>query len=375
VTRFVTDAPTPALLVDRAAVERNTRRMSERMSALGVRLRPHVKTHKCVEAARIQIRGCFGGITVSTLAEARGFAAAGFGDITYAVPVAPQRLAEVMAIGAGIERLAVVVDHVVTVRAIEEAAAAHGVTRAGLAQARLRPPPGRGRSRWALEWPWRRALARSPQVDFRGVLTHAGQSYRARSRDEALAAAREERAVTLAFVERLAEAGIAVPEVSVGSTPTMTAAEDLEGITEIRPGNYLLFDAFQAAIGSCSLEDCAVTVLASVLGRYRDHLVIDAGALALSKDEGPRHVDPDAGFGCVLSADRSVVYPDLRVSSLSQEHGIVISRTGELPGELDVGDKLRVVANHSCLTAALHARFLVEEAGAVVEVWTPVRGW
>lgn len=365
---------TPCALVDLDRLEGNAAAMAERARRLGVRLRPHVKTHKCVEAARIQTRGCFGGITVSTLAEARGFAAAGFGDITYAVPVAPQRLAEVVAIGSGIERLAVVVDHVVTVRAIEETAAAHGTAipvwlklDCGLHRAGVDPDDERSVALAA-------RLARSPQVDFRGVLTHAGQSYRARSRDEALAAAREERAVTLAFVERLAEAGIAVPEVSVGSTPTATAAEDLEGITEIRPGNYLLFDAFQAAIGSCTLADVALSVLATVIGVLPDQgrAVIDAGALALSKDPGPTHVDPDCGFGRLVAAEDQHPLPGLRLSSISQEHGVL-----EGPGTaaLRPGDRVRVLPNHSCLAAACFERLHVVRGAEVVDEWWPLRGW
>lgn len=374
-TRFVTDAPTPALLVDRAAVERNTRRMSERMSELGVRLRPHVKTHKCVEAARLQIRGHFGGITVSTLAEARFFLGHGFSDITYAVPIAHGRIDEALDLARDAEALHLLVDHTATVDALSERAHRRGVSasvylKVDCGYHRAGVDPDRAES---VELA--RRIADAPRLSLSGVLTHAGHAYHAQNREELRGFARIERDTVVRFAERLHHAGVPAPEVSVGSTPTMSVADDLEGVTETRPGNYVFFDAYQASIGSCSIEDCAVTVLASVLGRYRDHLVIDAGALALSKDEGPRHVDPEAGFGRVSSADRSVAYPDLRVSSLSQEHGLVISRTGELPADLDVGHKLRVVPNHSCLTAALHARYLVEEAGEIVDTWTPVRGW
>ena len=123
----INDLSTPAAVVDLDRLERNATRMADHAHDLGVRLRPHVKTHKCVEAARIQIRDHFGGITVSTLAEARGFAAAGFRDITYAVPVAPQKLAEVVEINSRIDRLSVLVDHMVTISAIEETARSHAV--------------------------------------------------------------------------------------------------------------------------------------------------------------------------------------------------------------------------------------------------------
>ncbi|MEX1312446.1 MAG: alanine racemase, partial [Candidatus Sulfomarinibacteraceae bacterium] len=173
------DLSTPAALVDLDRFERNCRHMAERAHRLGVRLRPHVKTHKCVEAARIQVRGHFGGITVSTLAEARGFAGAGFRDITYAVPIAPQKVATALEIGASIDRLAVIVDHGEAITAVEEAARSHGSVvpvwlkiDCGLHRAGVDPE-----SRYAVALAGR--LAGSKRIDFSGVLTHAGQSYRA----------------------------------------------------------------------------------------------------------------------------------------------------------------------------------------------------
>ncbi len=247
----VIELQTPCALVDLDRFEANAAGMADRAHSLGVRLRPHVKTHKCVEAARIQVKDHFGGITVSTLAEARGFAAAGFDDITYAVPVAPQRLPEVVELNAQITRLAVLVDHLATIHAIEEIAAATSVVLpvwlkidCGLHRAGVDPE-----SEHSLALAAR--LSTSADIDFRGLLTHAGQSYGSTNREEALETARDEVSVTLAFVERLAEAEIEVPAISIGSTPTMTAASNLDGIDEIRPGNYAFFDVFQTAIGSC----------------------------------------------------------------------------------------------------------------------------
>lgn len=369
------DVPTPAVLVDRAIVERNTRRMSERMSELSVRLRPHVKTHKCVEAARLQTRGHFGGITVSTLAEARFFLEHGMGDITYAVPIALAKIDAALDLARAAERLHLVVDHCDTVRALSERARRRGLRarvflKVDCGYHRAGVDPDRAES-VALAV----ATADDRHLELSGILTHAGHSYQCENAEGIRAVAREERDTMVRFARRLADAGVAVPDVSVGSTPTMALATDLEGITEARPGNYVFFDAFQAAIGAATIDDCALTVSTAVLGRYPSHLVIDAGALALSKDEGARHVHGDAGFGQVWSVDRTRPYPDLRVSSLSQEHGIVISRTGDLPPELEVGAKLRIVVNHSCLTAALHPRYHVEEDGWIVDTWVPVRGW
>jgi D-serine deaminase-like pyridoxal phosphate-dependent protein len=369
------DAPTPSVIIDRAIVERNTRRMSERMSALSVRLRPHVKTHKCVEVAKLQVRGHFGGITVSTLVEARFFLDHGMADITYAVPLALAKIDEALDLARAAERLHLLVDHCDTVRALSEAARRRGVParvflKVDCGYHRAGVDPDRAESVALAQ-----AIAEDRHLELSGILTHAGHSYQCKNAEGIRAVAREEREAVVGFARRLRAAGVGVAEVSAGSTPTMCLATNLEGVTEARPGNYVFFDAFQAAIGSATIADCALTVSTAVLGRYRSHLVIDAGALALSKDEGARHVDQDAGFGQIWSGDRVTPHPELRLSSLSQEHGIVVSRTGELSPELEVGTKLRIVPNHSCLTAALHPHYYVEEDGWIVDTWTPVRGW
>lgn len=367
---------TPAALVELDVLERNCARMAERVTRLGARLRPHVKTHKTVEAARLSVRGHFGGVTVSTLAEARALLAAGVRDLVWAVPVALDKLDEVCELSARAERFAVLVDHPRSAAALDECSRARrraldvflkvdcGYHRAGV------DPLAHESVELA------RFLAAAPSLRLRGVLTHAGHAYDARDSAELRAIARQEREVIVAFAERLRAAGVAVAEVSLGSTPTLSVAEDLSGVTEVRPGNYVFHDAFQAALGSCTLADAAFSVLASVIGCYpaRRELVLDCGALALSKDSGPRHVDPRCGFGVLVDLDGSV-RSELELVALSQEHGKV-RVAGDADGSrLTPGAKLRVIANHSCLAAAAHERFFVVRGSEVVDEWRPVRGW
>jgi len=369
--------PTPCALVDLDRLERNAVDMAARCARLGVRLRPHVKTHKCVEAARVQLGGRPGGLTVSTLAEARALAAAGFDDLTWAVPVAPARLPECLHLARRGVRLGVLVDHPVTAAAVEAAAAAASFRlrvwlKVDCGGGRAGVDPGRDGALGLA-----RTLAGSPHLELAGILTHAGHAYRCRDRAGAAAVAAEERDVMVAFAGRLRAAGVPVAEVSVGSTPTVTAAEDLAGVTEVRPGNYAFFDAFQVAVGSCRLDDVAFTVLVTVIGHYPDRgeLVVDGGTLALSRDPGPVHVDPGCGFGVVLTADGCRRLPGLRVVSLSQEHGLV---RAEHPADLEacpIGTVLRVVPNHSCLAAALFDRYHVLRGAEVVDEWRPARGW
>lgn len=367
----IDELKTPCAVVDLERLERNAARMGERMTRLGVKLRPHVKTHKCAEIARLSVRGHFGGVTVSTLAEARGLIEAGFEDLTWAVPLALDRIEDALALGRRASSFALLVDHPDAARAL--AAKARGAERR--VPVYLKLDCGYHRAGVDPEDPasvgFARELAALPEVDFRGVLTHAGHAYHATRRDELFGFARAERDVAVRFAERLRAAGVQVDEVSVGSTPTMSVVEDLSGVTEARPGNYLFFDAFQAAIGSCTVDDAAFSVLAAVIGHApaRNELLVNAGALALSKDPGATHVDAGCGFGSVASPDRTTAYPGLRVVGLSQEHGKLNAAAPFDFGSLPIGSRLAIVPNHSCLSAALFDRYHVVRGGAVVGEW------
>jgi D-serine deaminase-like pyridoxal phosphate-dependent protein len=155
----------------------------------------------------------------------------------------------------------------------------------------------------------------------------------------------------------------------------MTHVDHLRGVDEARPGNYAFFDAFQATLGSCDFGDCALTVLASVVhrDRARRKVVLDAGAIALSKDRGPADIDPSCGFGRVLDLEGADT--GARVASLSQEHGEVSVEDPSLLERMRVGSRVRVLANHSCLAAAQHTHYNVIEGERVVDRWEIHRGW
>ncbi len=367
---------TPALLLDLARVRRNAERMSERARRMFVRLRPHIKTHKCIEVARMQTAGHDGAITVSTLAEARAFARHGFSDITYAVPIERGKFADAIEISQlGGIKLNLLTDDADTVRDLDKAAGQGGVKldvflKIDCGTHRVGVEPGRPE---AVEIPW--LISDSANLRFAGILTHAGHSYDVRSREAILEVARHERDVMVEHAERLRGEGIEVPTVSVGSTPTMSTVDHLDGVDEIRPGNYIFFDAFQATLGSCGFEDTALTVLASVIHRdpVRRRLVVDAGAIALSKDRGPVGLDPGCGYGRVLDIDGNET--GMRVTGLSQEHGEIDASADAMFDWFKVGDRVRILANHSCLTAAQHSHYNVVENGEIVDRWEIHRGW
>jgi D-serine deaminase-like pyridoxal phosphate-dependent protein len=366
---------TPSLVLDVQRVRANAQRMRDRAVGSAVRLRPHVKTHKCVEVARIATEGQNGAITVSTLGEAKAFAKHGFTDILYAVPIEPGKFTDVTNLIREGVQLTLITDSAELVAPLNEAGKLAGQTVSvsikidcGYHRCGVEPD-----SEEAMRIP--RMISDSSSVKFDGILTHAGHSYHASSNAELLDIARHERDAMVDLASRLADEGIDVSTVSIGSTPTMTAIDHLHGIDEIRPGNYIFFDAFQATRGSCNFQDCALTVLSAVVhrDRTRKKVIIDAGAIALSKDRGPIEFDEGCGYGRVLDLEGN----DLGavVTSLSQEHGVIENLAEQWLDKLKVGTRVRILANHSCLAAAQHSYYNVIENGEIVDKWQIRRGW
>jgi D-serine deaminase-like pyridoxal phosphate-dependent protein len=354
---------TPAFLVDKAIVQRNCDRMRQKAAASHVIFRPHVKTHKVVEIGRLQHGGEAGPITASTLAEVEHFAAAGFSDITYAVPIAPEKVERATGIARSIKRLNLLIDSFDALDAIEAPGFVFDVflkVDCGYHRAGVDPDD-------AASVVLAKRMLDSKNVRFGGVLTHAGHSYNAKNIDEIRAVAKDETAALTRFRQRVGGSFVR----SIGSTPTLSVVDRFEDCEEVRPGNYVFYDAFQSTIGSCRFEDVAVSVLTTVVGSYpeRNAIVVDAGALAMSKDTGPDHVNPQFGYGIVCDTSLKPI-PTMKLIALSQEHGKIATLE-----PVPVGTKLRIVPNHSCLTAAMYSTYHVIDGGRVVVEWGPVRGW
>ena len=372
------DLDTPCLLLDERRMTRNIDRLERHAAALGVPLRPHLKTGKSVDVAHRLLAGGDGPATVSTLAEAEAFAAAGVRDILYAVGIAPRKLERVVALRAGGCDLSVLLDTRAQAEAVVAASARAGHPVPALIE--IDCDGHRGGLRH--DDPEILAIGRllHEGAELRGVMTHAGESYTVSGEEAHAAFAELERSATVAAAETLRAAGLPCPVVSVGSTPTAHAARDLAGVTELRSGVHVFFDLVMAGIGVCEPEDIALSVLATVIGHQeaRGWILVDAGWMALSRDRGTAAQAVDQGYGLVCDAEGTIL-TDLIVTSANQEHGIIARRPGStapLPA-LPVGTHLRILPNHACATAAQHGAYHVvpETPGAPLLEWPRFGGW
>jgi D-serine deaminase-like pyridoxal phosphate-dependent protein len=368
-TEHISDLMTPAAIIDYDKLKANIDMMAKKARENHLNLRPHIKTHKCIEIGKMQIGRGARGITVSTLEEAEMFAKAGFDDITYAVPISRNKFEKALELSSNIS-LKILIDNPAIVKELDKASKeAHMeidvMVKVDCGYHRCGVDPS---SSDAVDLVKR--IDDAPNLSFKGILTHAGHSYLAKNVDEIKRIAKQEQQVMVQFSKTLEREGVTPETVSIGSTPTVTLADSFsEEITEIRPGNYVFYDYTQVALGVCNPSDCALTVLASIIGVYPDRVVIDAGATALSKDMGPTHKNPNCGFGqVIMDYDNSILANGLIIDSLSQEHA-KISMTRESKIHLNTSDMLRIIPNHSCLAANLFDKYTVVKSGHIIDNW------
>jgi D-serine deaminase-like pyridoxal phosphate-dependent protein len=370
---------TPCLLLEESRMIANIKRLAMRAEMLDVILRPHLKTSKCKEIATRTLTGEVGPATVSTLAEAEVFAAAGVKDIVYAVGISPEKLDRVLALRAKGCDLSVLLDSAEQARAVAEASRVAGTPIPALIEIDSDAHRGGLRADNPLLIEIGRILHQNG-AELRGVLTHAGESYGARGIEAHAAFAELERNATVAAAQALRQAGLPCHVVSVGSTPTAHAVQDLTGVTELRAGVYVFFDLVMAGIGVCTIDDIALSVLTTVIGHQatRGQILIDAGWMALSRDRGTAVQTVDQGYGLVCD-EAGEPMPDLIVSAVNQEHGIITRRPGceVIIPDFPLGTRLRILPNHACATAAQHGIYHVIPADndAEMSAWPRFSGW
>lgn len=374
----IPDLETPAALVDVPRMQRNIARMQRRMGELGVRFRPHVKTSKSLPVVQAQVAAGAQGITVSTLKEADQFFAAGITDILYAVCIVPAKLPHVLELRRKGCDLKIITDSVAAAQAIVAFGREHGERfevwieidvdghRSGV------PPESE------VLLPIARTLHEGG-MKLGGVMAHAGSSYDYDDAESLARVAEQERAGTARAAQRIRDAGLPCPVVSVGSTPTALSAKHLDGVTEVRAGVYVFFDLVMRNVGVCAFDDIALSVLTTVIGHQEDKgwAIVDAGWMAMSRDRGTQKQKHDFGYGqvCTESGEPVAGYV---VSGANQEHGIV-SRADDadagIATRFPVGTRLRILPNHACATAAQHPEYHAIDTDGRMQTWPRFYGW
>jgi len=357
----IEELPTPCVLVDLDVVERNIQRMQRRAREAGVKLRPHAKTHKSPEIGRLQQDAGASGLTLAKTSEAEVFASAGFDDVFLAYPiVGSEKARRLLALSDRI-RVGVGVDSVEGALGLSDEFRAAGRRLPVL----LKIDTGAHRVGVNPEDAVRlcRRIAELPGLELRGIFTHAGHAYGGETPDAVARIARDEGRIMAETAETVRAAGLPVDEVSVGSTPTAHVAMGVAGVTECRPGTYVYGDLSLVTLGACGLEDCAMTVRATVVSvPASGRAVVDAGSKTLSSD--PLRPKPN-GHGVILGR-RS------RIERLSEEHGVIRVAPGEA---YSVGEAVRIVPNHACVVANLHDRLIATRGGLVAgEIRVAARG-
>ncbi|MBF9129638.1 alanine racemase [Plantactinospora sp. S1510] len=351
------ELPTPTLLVDLDRLERNIASMAGAFAAAGVGLRPHIKTSKCWEVARRQLDAGAIGFTCSTAVEVAWLQSRGVTDLLWAhVPIGPRKVAFVVdSIARHGGGLTVSLDSVEAARPLSVAAEAAGVTvpfvlEVDTGHGRLGVEPSAAIATAA-------GIAALPGLRLRGVLTHEGHISALAERSDLERAGAAAGTLLVSIAEDLRAAEFAVEVVSVGSTPGATSAPFVPGVTEGRPGTYVYFDGNQIRLGSCTLDQCAQTVLARVASvRRAGRPIIDAGVKAMSSDT----IAVAGGVGLVL--DR----PGVTFPEANEEHGFLHEGDAD---PLAVGDLVRLVPNHACGTTNMWSHLYAVRGDMAVERW------
>jgi len=373
------DLNTPALILDKSVMDRNIDHLAKQVARHDCTLRPHLKTCKSIDVARRISPDLSMPVTVSTLHEAEYFIENGITDILYAVSIVPGKLRQVKSLQEKGAAITLLLDTVEAVKLTSESAVQLGTEFPCLVEidcdgkrAGLKPeaPEVVGVAQ---------ALTELPGVQMKGVMTHCGGSYYCHGEEEMVSIAEQERSAITTAANRIRAASLECPVVSMGSTPTVTYAQSLEGVTEVRAGVYVFQDMVMQALGVCETTDIALSVLATVISHNpaENRILIDAGSLALSADPGKKNPDGYQHFGMVCNAEDCLPFNNLWVTSSNQEHGLIsLDNTAYTPSDFPIGSLLRILPNHACITAAAYAEYQVVDGSAeITDRWQRCNRW
>lgn len=352
----VAELDTPALVVDLDIMERNLRRAADYCAANNLRLRPHTKTHKSPLVGRMQLDSGAVGLTVAKVGEAEVMLASGTQDLLVHYPILGRSKLERLMEVARKTRVTVALDSLFAARQLSDAAGAAGVEVGVLAEVDV----GMKRTGAAPEelLPLAQCIARLPHVTFEGISFYCGHIKDLG--EHGMAQLAELGNLILRLREELGRAGLEPKVVSGGSTPALFHSHLVAGLNEIRPGTYVFNDMNTVRTGGCAIEDCAASVLVTVVSNsVKGQIIVDGGSKTFSSDRSIVPGDPTLGH--VVEAGETAFH------KMNEEHGYLdISRTGR---QFAPGDRLHIIPNHVCTAVNMHERVYGIRGGEVERVW------
>lgn len=352
---------TPALLLDMDKLDQNINDIADIAERYGVKYRPHIKTHKSIDIAKRQIKAGAIGLTVAKVGEAEIMAEAGIEDILIAFPISGEEQLE------RIKKLKEKAAITLMIDSTEQAEKVNSFfTKKQPLQVWIKV--NSGLNRCGVE-PNGEVLALAefitqlPGLQLEGLFTHAGHSYGASSIEEVKKIAQQEAAAVRESAELCEKHGIPIRHRSVGSTPTFKYYENMDGITEIRPGNAVFYDMVQAGLGVVDKQQCALTVLSTVVSIKKGRIVIDAGSKSLALDKGAHGNDSIQGHGHIIE------HKELTIDKLSEEHGVILLDKSEQANTAKIGERIHIIPNHACPVVNLFDQYIVHQDNRIIDTW------
>ena len=372
------DLFTPCLILDRGKLDDNIRKIKSIVSKQKIDFRPHLKTAKCLEITKILVKEFGPRAMVSTIEELEQLKSSGINDFLYSVAIVPNKLERIARNLSNNCKITVSVDNISTAQELVTFYKTTGNRITAVIELDLD-----GHRSGVRPYANEQLIKISKCLDefdlFRGVMSHAGESYGLSNEEDINNCAKNEANQTLMAAETIQKVGINCELVTIGSTPTALSGSKNIGITELRAGVFIFFDLVQSGVGVCELNEIALSVLTTVISINIeiDAIIVDSGWMALSRDRGTSSQEIDYGYGQVCNEHGELI-EDLIVTNVQQEHGIIQVREGSdatLPN-LKPGDLLRILPNHACATAAAHSRYhVVNREDKSIKIWDRFSGW
>lgn len=354
------DTPyTPYLKINNEKLLTNIKTMQGFAHEQGIELRPHFKTHKTIEIAKLQKKAGAVGFTVSKLSEAETLVGHGFSNILIAYPVVGERNIKRFLDLSEKVKISVAMDDIDSIKTLGKAFESKGkkidlLLEIDTGLNRLGVLPKEGINRAEL-------IKNIPGINFIGLLTHAGHSYGANNIEEVKLIGEDEGKTTVGLAQEMSAKGIGVNVISVGSTPTVLYSGKIKGVTEIRPGNYVFYDNTQISLGVVKEDQCSLTVVSTIVGHPTEkRFIIDAGSKTLALDAGAHGKTTVKGYGRIKG------HGNLSITKLSEEHGIVEINGGS---DLKIGDMIEIIPNHCCPVVNLSDKLHVFSNNTKIDEW------